>query len=178
MRLVSYGSFGAERAGFQVEDALFDLEKAMRAAAAETPVADMRLFLEQPAWRSLLDLAFAARDRIAPIAAESVRLGAPVPVPRTLIIAGANTKSHIAEAGGVLAEQVPVDLGHFAHEHAPHPLRQGKVELSGARKVLSGLLDAGAHEGIGELAPRYAKPQFVERFGRARSEVGYEGGEH
>jgi len=106
MRLVSYGSFGSERAGFQVEDALFDLEKTMRAAAAEAPVADMRLFLEQPAWRSLLDRAYAARARIAPIAANSMRLGAPVPVPRSLIIAGANTKSHIAEAGGVLGEAV------------------------------------------------------------------------
>jgi hypothetical protein len=51
---------------------------------------------------------------------------------------------------------LPVDLGHLAHEHAPDPLRQGKVELPGARKVLAGLLDASAHERIGEGAPRYA----------------------
>jgi len=40
------------------------------------------------------------------VALSTVRLGAPVPVPRSLIIAGANTKTHIAEAGAVLGEMV------------------------------------------------------------------------
>jgi 2-keto-4-pentenoate hydratase/2-oxohepta-3-ene-1,7-dioic acid hydratase in catechol pathway len=106
MRLVSYGPFGGERAGFQVEDAIFDLEQTMRAAGADAPASDMRLFLEQPSWRSLLDRAFAARGKTAPVPLASVRLGCPVPVPRTLIIAGANTKSHIAEAGSVLGDTV------------------------------------------------------------------------
>src|SRR5262245_60050698 len=50
-----------------------------------------------------------------PVALSTVRLGAPVSVPRSLIIAGANTKTHIAEAGAVVGEMVgprePVLLG-------------------------------------------------------------------
>ena len=106
MRLVSYGPFGAERAGILANEQIFDLEKAMRAAGAEAPVSDMRLFLEQPAWRSALDRAYATRDKVTPVALSTVRLGAPVPVPRSLIIAGANTKTHIMEAGAVLGEMV------------------------------------------------------------------------
>lgn len=106
MRLVSYGVFGAERAGIQVGDEIFDLEKAMQAANADAPVSDMRLFLEQPSWRSIADKAYIARVKVEPVALGAVRLGCPVPVPRTLMIAGANTKSHIAEAGAVLGETV------------------------------------------------------------------------
>lgn len=106
MRLVSYGQFGAERAGILADGTIFDLETAMKRAGAGSPVSDMRLFLEQPDWRSTLDRAFAARQAEGSLAANSVRLGAPVPVPRTLMIAGANTRSHIAEAGAVLGKTV------------------------------------------------------------------------
>ena len=105
MRLISYGPFGSERAAFLDGDKIIDLEQAMKAAGAERPVSDMRLFLEQSDWRSTLDRAHAARTKVTPVAGQ-VRLGAPVPVPRTLIIAGANTKSHIAEAGAVLGKAV------------------------------------------------------------------------
>jgi ureidoglycolate lyase len=103
MRLISYGPFGQERAGFLDGDKIVDLEQAMAAAGSARPVNDMRLLLEQPDWRATLDRAAAAKT--APVTG-SPRLGAPVPVPRTLIIAGANTKSHIAEAGAVLGETV------------------------------------------------------------------------
>jgi len=106
MRLVSYGPFGGERAGFQVGDVIYDLQRTMRASGAESPVSDMRLFLEQPSWRRLLDRAASVRETTAAVPFASVRLGCPVPVPRSLIIAGANTKSHIAEAGAVLGETV------------------------------------------------------------------------
>ena len=106
MRLVSYGPFGAERAGILANEQIFDLEKAMHTAGAEAPVSDMRLFLEQPAWRLVLGRADAARHKVTPIALNTVRLGAPVPMSRSLIIAGANTKTHIAEAGAVLGEVV------------------------------------------------------------------------
>src|SRR6516164_11673269 len=76
MRLVSYGPFGAERAGILANEQIFDLEKAMQTAGAEAPVSDMRLFLEQPAWRSALDRAYAARDKVTPVALSTVRLGA------------------------------------------------------------------------------------------------------
>jgi 2,4-didehydro-3-deoxy-L-rhamnonate hydrolase len=104
MRLVSYGHFGSECAGFLDGDKVFDLEQAMKVTGAEKPVSDIRLFLEQPDWRSTLDRAYAARSNLLPVAPS--RIGAPVPIPRTLIIAGANTKSHIAEAGAVLGETV------------------------------------------------------------------------
>src|SRR5215475_4792747 len=84
MRLVSYGPFGAERAGILANEQIFDLEKAMQTAGAEAPVSDMRLFLEQPAWRSALDRAYATRDKVTPVALSTVRLGAPVPVPRSV----------------------------------------------------------------------------------------------
>jgi 2-keto-4-pentenoate hydratase/2-oxohepta-3-ene-1,7-dioic acid hydratase in catechol pathway len=106
MRLVSYGSFGSERAAIQLNDLVFDLEQAIRAAGADRPVSDNRLFLEQESWRTLLDRAVTASKDLKPVPVSSVRLGAPVPGPRTLIIAGANTKSHIAEAGAVLGETV------------------------------------------------------------------------
>ncbi|MGC1779429.1 MAG: fumarylacetoacetate hydrolase family protein [Xanthobacteraceae bacterium] len=106
MRLVSYGAFGVERAGILMDDVIVDLENAMRLSGAGSPVSDMRLFLEQPSWRSLLDRAGAALGQLVAVEAATVRLGSPVPVPRSLIIAGANTKSHIAEAGAVLGETV------------------------------------------------------------------------
>jgi 2-keto-4-pentenoate hydratase/2-oxohepta-3-ene-1,7-dioic acid hydratase in catechol pathway len=107
MKLVSYGRFGTERAGFLAGDSIFDLEAALKAGgSADMAVSDMRLFLEQPNWRSLLDRAFAARGVVPEIDSKDMRLGCPVPVPRTLIIAGANTRSHIAEAGAVLGETV------------------------------------------------------------------------
>jgi 2-keto-4-pentenoate hydratase/2-oxohepta-3-ene-1,7-dioic acid hydratase in catechol pathway len=107
MRLVSYGPKWQERAGILAGSGIIDLESAMRAAGAGVPVPDTRLLLEQPDWRRLLDAAFAARGAVKAIDGKSVRLGAPVPVPRQLLIAGANTKSHIAEAGPVLKDVAP-----------------------------------------------------------------------
>jgi 2-keto-4-pentenoate hydratase/2-oxohepta-3-ene-1,7-dioic acid hydratase in catechol pathway len=125
MRLISYGAFGAERAGIEVDGSIVDLEETMQAAEAEKPVSDIRLFLEQPEWRALTDRCFAARSKVKRIDLASIRLGAPVPVPRTLIIAGANTKSHIAEAGAVLGEAGP--------PREPMLLAKATSSLCGAR---------------------------------------------
>jgi len=107
MRLVSYGPKWQERAGILADGSIVDLESAMRAADAGVPTTDVRLLLEQSGWRSLLGKAFAARNSATTIEARSVRLGAPVPVPRQLLIAGANTKSHLAEAKPVLKDVAP-----------------------------------------------------------------------
>ena len=107
MRLVSYGPKWQERAGILADDGIVDLELAQRAAGAGVPTSDMRLFLEQPDWHRLLDRAFAARNATTRVDRKLVRLGAPVPVPRQMVIAGANTKSHIAEAGPVLKDVAP-----------------------------------------------------------------------
>jgi 2-keto-4-pentenoate hydratase/2-oxohepta-3-ene-1,7-dioic acid hydratase in catechol pathway len=107
MRLVSYGDKWRERAGILAEGAIVDLERAMQAAGAGVPVSDLRLLLEQPDWRRLLDRAFAARGKLQSIDAKSVRLGAPLVSARQMLIAGANTKSHIAEAAPVLKDPRP-----------------------------------------------------------------------
>src|SRR5258708_33773359 len=96
MRLVSYGAMGSERAGILVDDAIIDL-----------PLGDMRLFPEQTDWRRQLDKIFASRNSAKAIERKSVRLGAPVPVPRKLLIAVENTKSHLAEAGPALKHVAP-----------------------------------------------------------------------
>jgi 2-keto-4-pentenoate hydratase/2-oxohepta-3-ene-1,7-dioic acid hydratase in catechol pathway len=106
MKLVSYGAFGAERAGIVDGERIIDLEAAMHAAGARCPVSDMRLLLEQEGWREQLQHAWAHRDRTAAVAVGKVRLGAPVPVPRKLLIAGANSHSHVAEAVAVLKEPI------------------------------------------------------------------------
>jgi 2-keto-4-pentenoate hydratase/2-oxohepta-3-ene-1,7-dioic acid hydratase in catechol pathway len=107
MRLVSYGPKWQERAGILDGDRIVDLETAMRAAGAGTPTTETRALLDQPDWRRLLDKAFAARSSARAVQAKSVRLGAPLPFPRQMLIAGANTKSHIAEAGPVLKDPSP-----------------------------------------------------------------------
>lgn len=106
MRLVSYGPMGQERAGIQDGERIIDIESAMKLAGLERPVSDMRLLLEQNGWRALLDRAFGQRARAEVVAMKDVRLGAPVPVPRKLLIAGANTHTHIAEAVAVLKEPI------------------------------------------------------------------------
>src|ERR1043166_1301629 len=78
MRLISYGPFGSERAGFLDGDEIIDLEQAIKVAGAAEPVSDMRLFLEQRDWRATLDRANAARPKVTPVPGP-VRLGAPVP---------------------------------------------------------------------------------------------------
>jgi 2-keto-4-pentenoate hydratase/2-oxohepta-3-ene-1,7-dioic acid hydratase in catechol pathway len=107
MNLVSYGRMHEERAGILFDKTIVDLCHALQASGAERPVSDMRQFLEQPDWRTTLDRAFAARGKVTAIEAAATRLGAPVPVPRKLIIAGANTRSHLAEAGPVLGDVSP-----------------------------------------------------------------------
>lgn len=92
---------GAERAGILVGTQIVDLER------AGAPSWDMRLILERPDWRKIVDQAYAARGSVAPITVGSVRLGCPVPVPRKLLIAGANTRSHLKEAAPVLKDVSP-----------------------------------------------------------------------
>ena len=107
MRLVSYGPKWEERAGILTDDGILDLESALQEARVGKPTSDMRLFLEQDGWRGMLDRAHQQASSARTVDAKSVRLGAPVPVPRQMVIAGANTKSHIAEAGPVLKDVAP-----------------------------------------------------------------------
>src|SRR5258708_31196959 len=105
MRLVSYGEKWRERAGILTDGAIVDLERAMQAAGAGHPVSDLRLLLEQHDWRRLLDRALGARGKLQRLDAKSLRLGAPLVSARKVLIGGANTKSHSAEAGRVRKER-------------------------------------------------------------------------
>lgn len=98
MKLVSYGQPGAYRAGIWLEDGIADLEEGMRLAGAAVPVSDLRLFLGQEDWRSQLQKiakAAAGGRRINPAA---THLGPPIPQPGNVLLAGANTRSHVREA--------------------------------------------------------------------------------
>jgi 2-keto-4-pentenoate hydratase/2-oxohepta-3-ene-1,7-dioic acid hydratase in catechol pathway len=107
MRLVSYGPADDCRAGILFDDGIADLEHSMRSARAGAPVSDMTLFLQQDGWRGLLDGIAKASAREERIALGTVRLGPPVPNPRKLMIAGANTHSHVKEAAPLLGPVPP-----------------------------------------------------------------------
>ena len=107
MKLVSYGPLGQERAGVLQGENIFDLEQLMVKSGAGPAVHDMRLFLEIPTWRSMLDKLAPLTSSTPPIALHSVRFGSPVPCPRKLMIAGANTYSHLAEAKPLLGKIDP-----------------------------------------------------------------------
>lgn len=107
MKLVSYGPFGQERAGVLQGDNIFDLEQLMSNSGTCAAVSDMRLLLEIPSWRSMLDKLAPLTASMNPIALSSVRLGSPVACPRKLMIAGANTYTHLAEAKPLLGKIDP-----------------------------------------------------------------------
>jgi 2-keto-4-pentenoate hydratase/2-oxohepta-3-ene-1,7-dioic acid hydratase in catechol pathway len=107
MKVVSYGSKWQERAGILLDAGIVDLEKAMVRIGASSPTSDIRLLLEQSDWQSTLAKCAAAGAAMTAVDPATVRLGAPVPVPRKLLIAGANTRSHLAEAAPVLKDVAP-----------------------------------------------------------------------
>jgi 2-keto-4-pentenoate hydratase/2-oxohepta-3-ene-1,7-dioic acid hydratase in catechol pathway len=128
MKTVSYGPQGHERAGLLMGERIYDLERLMLKTGKGVAVSDMRLFLEQANWRSLLDdLALATRD-MESLDLQSVRLGAPVPLPRKLLIAGANTHSHLAEAKPLLGKIEP--------PRQPMVLGKGTNSICGPRDSL------------------------------------------
>lgn len=108
MRLVSYGPKGQERAGLWRDGTILDLERALRAAGLFPMTSDLRVFLERPDWRPALDRVAGVTDRAALADAAGVRLGPPVPTARKLLIAGANTHSHLAEAAQFTKAEPPV----------------------------------------------------------------------
>lgn len=105
MKLVSYGQKGAERAGILLDSGIVDLAQALEHTGAGIPVTDLRLLLEQPEWRSILERTARAATKLQPLG--QVRLGPPVPLPRKLMIAGANTYSHLKEAEPLLGKVEP-----------------------------------------------------------------------
>ena len=107
MRLVSYGPTDDCRAGILFDDGIVDLEHSMRSARVGVPVSDMTLFLQQDGWRGMLDGIAKGSVREKRIEPRTVRLGPPVPNPRKLMIAGANTHSHVREAAPLIGQVPP-----------------------------------------------------------------------
>ncbi len=81
-------------------ETLFDLEKSLSPLNGATPVVDLRDFLDQANWRKDLQALGGMAGEFDPLPV-GTRLAAPVPNPRQLIIAGANTYSHFKEARSV-----------------------------------------------------------------------------
>jgi 2-keto-4-pentenoate hydratase/2-oxohepta-3-ene-1,7-dioic acid hydratase in catechol pathway len=86
---------------------ILDLERSLRTTGLGQPTAELRVFLEQPEWRAILDRLAGAGDPTVVVDAAGVRLGPPVPTPRKLLIAGANTHSHLREAGLFTRAEAP-----------------------------------------------------------------------
>ncbi len=107
MRLVSYGEPGQERAGLVLGEEIIDLADALAHERVTLAPPTMRSFLELAAWRELgqrLVRSGATRARRAPA---NARIGAPVPDPRNVLVIGANTYSHVAEAQAVTSGLPP-----------------------------------------------------------------------
>ena len=120
MRFVSYGPVDNCRAGILLGETIADLEATMRSAGVGAPVSDITLFLQQDNWAGMLGKLKSAAAREKPIPLNSVRLGPPVPVPRKLLIAGANTYTHVNEAKPLIGDIPP----------PPYPAILGKATSS------------------------------------------------
>lgn len=108
MRLLSYGPKGTERAGLWRDDAILDLQRALELLELPPATSDLRAFLERPDWRARLERVAGVRNRAALVDPAGVRLGPPVPTARQLIIAGANTYSHLKEAARYTNAEPPL----------------------------------------------------------------------
>lgn len=110
MKFVSYGPEETIRAGILLGETIVDLEKVMRSAGIGSPVSDMTQFLQQETWRDMLPALDKAAKAEQGIPLKNVRLGAPVPFPRKLFIAGANTYTHVNEAKPLIGDIPPPDF--------------------------------------------------------------------
>ncbi len=106
MRLVSYGGRSAERAGLLVGEEIVDLADSLAAMDVALPAPTVRAFLSMPDWKSLARRVY-ERDSGARVPLGETRLGAPVPEPSKVLVAGANTRSHLAESGSLTRAQPP-----------------------------------------------------------------------
>ena len=115
MKLASYWKGDECRAALLDGEQLFDLHDSLKAAGAPAPVSDLKQFLSQQDWKGSLELLRERGKRSAPVALASVRLAAPIPQPGKLIMAGANTFTHLKEAeplvGNIPPSLNPMVLG-------------------------------------------------------------------
>lgn len=114
MKFVSYGPQRAERAGVCRSDAYVDLERLMQSSGIASPTADLKAFLGRADWKQLLPALESALPNLPTISAASVRLGAPIPRPGQVLLAGVNYRSHQREVLDDATPRRPVVLGKVA----------------------------------------------------------------
>ena len=115
MKFLSYGVAGEERAGVLAVGGYVDLEGLMHAANIAAPTADLKVLLSRPDWRALLAPLAQSLPGRPLIAQDSVRLGAPIPRPGQVLLAGVNYRSHQKEVLDDSTPRRPVVLGKSAH---------------------------------------------------------------
>ncbi len=144
MKFLSYGDRGAERGAILTPDGYCDLEAVMRNAGLDTPTAHLRTFLSQPDWPALLPRLAAATGSCKAIAPSTVRLGAPVPDPGQIVLAGVNFRSHKKEVLDDTTPKRPVVLGKMAtsvvgpHDDIIRPPEIAKLDYEGEVAVVIG----------------------------------------
>ena len=115
MKFISYGPRGAERAGVLAGNSYVDLERLMQALGIAAPTADLKVFLSRADWKPLLPTLNGALSAQPMIAAAGVRLGAPIPRPGQVMLAGVNYRSHQKEVLNDAVPRRPVVLGKIAN---------------------------------------------------------------
>lgn len=115
MKFVSYGPRGAERAGVLTGGSYVDLERLMQSMGVAAPTPDLKAFLARADWKQLLPALSAALPAQPTIDATGVRLGAPIPRPGQVLLAGVNFRSHRKEVLDDAVPRRPVVLGKAAN---------------------------------------------------------------
>lgn len=109
MKLVSFGTAGTERPGVLLGDEIVDVRAAL-ARRGHYAIDTMSDLISLPGWRQLAQHLVDERVEGDVVATKDHRLGAPVPRPSKVIVIGANTYSHVAEAAAVSNNEPPREL--------------------------------------------------------------------
>lgn len=116
----------------------------MTLAVLPAPTHDLRSFLCRGDWREALAPMQRVADRCELITPSSVRLGAPLPRPGQIILAGVNYRSHRQEVLDRAVPSRPVVLGKMAgsvvgpHDDIVRPVGISKLDYEGEVAVVIG----------------------------------------
>ena len=142
MKLVSYGSIGAEQPGVLVEEEAAIVPLAPLWRELGQPLPDMSSVVGLLPWlREAIDEAVVSRRE--QIDCAGIRLGPPVPRPSKVVVCGLNTHSQLREAQTFFGDAAP--------SHPPLALRP-PTNLIGPRDVIACPPQAGELDYEAELA--------------------------